>query len=76
MSEGVTYVRDVKGLLPLARRHAFDLLIVLLALEAMFEVAFRRGLPDAPRTTPWFGVPAIAVLVLPLFVRRRFPFAK
>ena len=75
MSEGVKYVRDVKGLWSLARRHAFDVLIVLLALEAMFEVAFRRGLPDAPRTTPWFGVPAIAVLVLPLFARRRFPFA-
>jgi signal transduction histidine kinase len=41
----------------------------------MFEVAFRRGLPDAPQTTPWFSVPAIAVLVLPLFARRRFPFA-
>ena len=75
MSEGVKYVRDVKGLWSLARRHAFDVLIVLLAVEAMFEVAFRRGLPDAPRTTPWFGVPAIAILVLPLFARRRFPFA-
>lgn len=75
MSEGVTYVQDVKGLWSLARRYGLDALIVLLAVEAMFEVAFRRGLPDAPRTTPWFGVPAIAVLVLPLFARRRFPFA-
>jgi signal transduction histidine kinase len=71
----VKYVQGVKDLWPLARRHAFDALIVLLAVEAMFEVAFRRGLPEAPRTTPWFGVPAIAVLVSPLFVRRRFPFA-
>ena len=69
------YVQGVKGLWSLARRHAFDVLIVLLTVEAMFEVAFRRGLPDAPRTTPWFGVPAIAVLVSPLFARRRFPFA-
>jgi signal transduction histidine kinase len=75
VSEVVKYVQDVKGLWSLARRHAFDALIVLLALEAMFEVAVRRGLPDGPRTTPWFGVPAIAVLVLPLFARRRFPFA-
>ena len=75
MSGGVKYVQGVKGLWWLARRHAFNLLIVLLAVEAMFEVAFRRGLPDAPRTTPWFGVPAIAVLVSPLFARRRFPFA-
>jgi hypothetical protein len=28
-----------------------------------------------PHTTLWFSVPAIAVLVLPLFARRRFPFA-
>jgi signal transduction histidine kinase len=71
----VKYVQGVKGLWSLVRRHAFDVLIVLLTVEAMFEVAFRRGLPDAPRTTPWFGVPAIAVLVSPLFARRRFPFA-
>ena len=75
MSGGVKYVQGVKGLWWLARRHAFNLLIVLLAVEAMFEVAFRRGFPDAPRATPWFGVPAIAVLVSPLFARRRFPFA-
>ena len=75
MSVDVAYVRHVKGLLPLARRYGFDVLIVLLAVEAMFEVAFRRGVPDAPRTTLWFTVPAIAVLVLPLFARRRFPFA-
>ena len=75
MSEVVKYVQDVKGLWSLARRYGFDALIVLLAVEAMFEVALRRDLPDAPHTTPWFGVPAIAVLVLPLFARRRFPFA-
>jgi len=75
VSAGVTYVRHVKGLLPLARRYGFDVLIALLAIETAFEVAFRRGAPDAPRTTLWFTVPAIAVLVLPLFARRRFPFA-
>ena len=69
------YGQDVKGLWSLARKHGFDALIVLLAVGATFEVAFRRGLPDAPRTTPWFGVPAIVVLVLPLLARRRFPFA-
>lgn len=44
MSGGVKYVQGVKGLWSLARRHAFNLLIVLLAVEAMFEVAFRPGL--------------------------------
>ena len=75
MIEGVKYVQDVKGLWSLARRHAFDALIVLLAVESMFEVVVRRDSPDAPRTTPWFDVPAIVILVLPLFARRRFPFA-
>jgi signal transduction histidine kinase len=70
-----TYVRLVNGLLSLARRYGFGVLIVLLAIETAFEVAFRRGAPDAPRTTLWFSVPAIALLVLPLFARRRFPFA-
>jgi signal transduction histidine kinase len=74
-SEGVQYVQNVKGLWSLVRRHGFDALIVFLAVEATFEVAFRRDTPDAPDTTPWFGVPAIAILVLPFFARRRFPFA-
>jgi signal transduction histidine kinase len=71
----VQYVQDVKGLWSLVRRYGFDALIVFLAAEATFEVAFRRDAPDAPDTTPWFGVPAIAILVLPFFARRRFPFA-
>jgi signal transduction histidine kinase len=58
-----------------ARRYAFDALIVLLAIAAILELAIRRDAPDAPRTTLWFDVPAIAILVLPLFARRRFPFA-
>jgi signal transduction histidine kinase len=34
-----------------------------------------RDSPGAPPTTLWFAIPAVAVLVLPLFARRRFPFA-
>jgi signal transduction histidine kinase len=59
----------------LARTYGFDALIVLLAIAAMVELAIRRDAPDAPRTTLWFDVPAIAIMVLPLFARRRFPFA-
>src|SRR5262245_15979086 len=29
---------------------------------------------DAAHTTLWFGLPAIAIAVLPIFARRRFPF--
>ena len=30
----------------------------------------------APRTSPWFAVPAVALMVLPLLGRRRWPFAR
>jgi signal transduction histidine kinase len=41
----------------------------------MLELVVGRDSPGAPATTLWFSVPAVAVLVLPLFARRRFPFA-
>ena len=59
----------------LTRRYWFDLLVALLALVAMLEVVLGRGSPGAPRTTLWFCIPAIVILVLPIFARRRFPFA-
>jgi len=60
----------------LARQYWFDLLVALLAIVAMLEVAFERGNPrGAPHTTLWFSIPAIAVLMVPVFARRRFPFA-
>ena len=69
------YVQGVRrSLWPLARRYGFDLPIALLAIEGMVEIVVRRDAADAPRTL-WFALPAIAVLVSPIFVRRRFPFA-
>ena len=59
----------------LSRAYGFDALVVLLTIAAMLEVTIRRDSPDAPQTTLWFVLPAIAVLVTPLFVRRRYPFA-
>jgi signal transduction histidine kinase len=64
----VTRFRD------LARTYWFEVPIILLALDGIVEVLVRRDAPDAPRTTLWFTVPALAVLVVPLFARRRFPF--
>jgi signal transduction histidine kinase len=58
-----------------ARTYGFDALIALLTIAAAIELAVRRDSPDAPRTTLWFCMPAIAIMVLPLFARRRFPFA-
>ena len=53
------------------RKYWFDLLIVALAVAAMIEVIATR---DSALTTLWFGIPAIAILVLPILARRRFPF--
>ena len=59
----------------LARTYWFDLLIALLAIVAMLNVVLGRGSSGAPTTTLWFCLPTLAILVLPLFARRWFPFA-
>jgi signal transduction histidine kinase len=59
----------------LARKHGFDVLIVVGALDAALEVALRHDPAREPTTTAWFAAPAIALVVLPLLGRRRFPFA-
>jgi signal transduction histidine kinase len=64
----------VSNLGPLLRRYGFDALIALAAVVIALEGAFRDGVD--PRTaTRWFTVPALALIVLPLLLRRRFPFA-
>jgi signal transduction histidine kinase len=57
------------------REYWFELLIGVLAIAGMLELVVGRDLPGAPTTSLWFSIPAVAVLVLPLFARRRFPFA-
>jgi signal transduction histidine kinase len=73
----VRYVQRVSGtrIRHLAREYWFELLIGALAIAAMLELIIGRNAPGGPTTTLWFSVPAVAVLVLPLFARRRFPFA-
>jgi len=68
------YVHWVSLLRDLARRYAFDALIVLAATESAVEVALRGG-AQAPTLASWIAVPAIALVPLPLLARRRFPFA-
>ena len=58
-----------------AREFWFELLIAVMAIAGMLELVVGRDSPGAPTTSLWFSIPAVAGLVLPLFVRRRFPFA-
>jgi signal transduction histidine kinase len=73
----VEYVHRVIGIGDVTRRHWFDLLIAGVGVAAMVEIVVGQARPGsgAPTTTLWFCLPAIAVLVSPLFLRRRFPFA-
>jgi signal transduction histidine kinase len=64
----------VSRLAPLARTHGFDLLVALGALTAALEVALRSDPGDEPTTSTWFAAPAVALVVLTLLARRRFPF--
>src|SRR5437868_8076645 len=41
----------------------------------MLEVVLRRHAPNAPRSPVWFSVLAIGIVMLPVFTRRRAPFA-
>src|SRR5688572_4566238 len=59
----------------IAREYWFEVLIAALAIAAVLELIIGRNSPGAPSTTLWFAVPAVAVIVSPLFARRRFPFA-
>ncbi len=59
----------------LPRRHGLDALVVLAAAAAVLEVAVGRHGTNAPRTTLWFTLPAVALVVLALLGRRRLPFA-
>jgi signal transduction histidine kinase len=71
----VGYVQRVAQVGDIARDYWLDALIAILALVAMLEVVFGRDSAGAPTTSLTFCIPAIAILVLPVFARRRFPFA-
>jgi signal transduction histidine kinase len=73
--ESVRYVQHVIRIRAMAREYWFELLIAFLAIAGMLELVVGRDSPGAPPTTLWIAIPAVAVLVLPLFARRRFPFA-
>jgi signal transduction histidine kinase len=59
----------------LSREYWFELLIAVMAIAGMLELVVGRNSPGAPSIPLGVSIPLVAVLVLPLFARRRFPFA-
>src|SRR6186997_3668768 len=54
----------------LAREYWFELLFGAIGVAAVIELL----LPPAATSSRWFALPALTVLLLPLFTRRWFPF--
>ena len=69
------YLQPMSRIEPIAREYWFELLMAVLLLAGIVQLTVLHGSPGAPTTTLGFTVPAIVVLVLPFFARRRFPFA-
>jgi signal transduction histidine kinase len=58
----------------LARKHGLDAVAVLLTTTSVLELLIRGDARTAPEMPLWLDVPAMVIMVLPLFARRRFPF--
>jgi signal transduction histidine kinase len=71
----VQYVHLVSRFREIAREYWFELLIGALLVAAVAQLVITRDSPGAPPVSLWFSIPAMVVLVSPLFARRRFPFA-
>ena len=69
------YLQRVTRIQHLAREYWFELLIAVMAIAGMLELVIGRDSPGAPSIPVLASVALVAVLVLPLFARRRFPFA-
>ena len=68
------YLQRVSRLEDLARTYWVDGLIALLAIAGMFELVVGRDSSGAPTTDLWLSALLLAILVAPIFARRRFPF--
>jgi signal transduction histidine kinase len=71
----VEYLQDVKRLWLLARSYWFDALILAgigFSIAIAVNDVHQKGGPKGPL---WFDVLAVVLIFLPLFARRRFPFA-
>jgi signal transduction histidine kinase len=70
----VEYLQRVSRFENLARTYWVDGLIALLAVAGMLELVVARDSESDPPTDLWVSMLLLAVLVAPIFARRRFPF--
>jgi signal transduction histidine kinase len=70
----VEYLQRVSRFENLARTYWVDGLIALLAIAGMLELVVARDSESDPPTDLWISMLLLAVLVAPIFARRRFPF--
>jgi signal transduction histidine kinase len=59
----------------IAREYWWELLIAAMLVAGIVQLIVEHDSPGAPTSTLWFQIPALCLLALPLFARRRFPFA-
>ena len=65
----------MERLRPLARRYWFDVLLVAALGLSIATAVVDQGKKNGPQGPMWLDIVLAACLVLPLFFRRRFPFA-
>jgi signal transduction histidine kinase len=65
------YFQRMSRIRQATREYWFELLIGALTVAGIAELVVS---PGSPTTSRWFAVPALALLMLPLFTRRWFPF--
>jgi signal transduction histidine kinase len=65
------YFQRMSWIRQATREYWFELLIGALTVAGIAELVVS---PGSPATSRWFAVPALALLMLPLFTRRWFPF--
>jgi signal transduction histidine kinase len=70
----VEYVRHVGRIPMFARRHGFDVLIVIGVIESALEAALHKDTVLETGTAAWIAVATVPCVVLPLLARRRFAF--
>ena len=72
--EDVEYFQRVSRLRDLVRGYWVDLLIALLVIAGALELVVGRNGASDPPTDLWLSIVLLAILVAPIFLRRRFPF--